>query len=568
MFKYFLIIIVLFQVAVYGNDKNTLLMNNVSFYGRNKISSKLLKQNMLQKENSILKRSYYDYRFVSIDSTFVLYTYRNNGFLDATVDSVVVKNNNGGVSEIFYITENERYLIDSISISGNSFFSTKSLLGNLKIKVGDYFDSKVIDESKLAIAKRYTNNGFLNAVLKTDYVKHSGNSINVNFTVKEKTRLKVESIIVEGNIKTKSNIIISAFPIAIGEWIYFDKLMHGQKRLYETGIFSSVSINIEDSDLDSCSKNIVVSVREKKAGVLEFGGGYGTKDGWRASTGVGISNIGGNASSVALRIKSSQLETKIGANYNSSWMMNTQFDGNVSTELAFRGDTVVWKIETGIGKPIGEYSNMNIAYRLEFGNLDNLKDKVYNGAILPGYKYDTRDDVFIPRKGKLVRFEFEYASPLTYSEYGYVKNIFEINSFYSISFKNTIALKLKIGTLHRITVVPNWALFKEGGDLSVRGYEVESIPEVGLGSLGEILFNAEFRRRFYKKIGLVFFVDNALMSSKEKYYEYHGDYLGGGLGLRYIFSLGVIRLDWAHKIRKFSDKDKYGKVYFAFGHSF
>lgn len=547
------------------------IVKKIEFFGNKNLSSKSLKQAMEQKESFLfLKEGYNPYQS-SIDSVSLLMLYQNRGFLDASIDSIRFYYENDTTSKIesVYVTENGCYVVDSISITGNDFFEMPVLFNMLEIKKGDFFDREKVKNSQLSISQMFTNQGYLDAELEMDYTKLPGNFLDLKFIVKENARLKIDSIQVKGNIKTKSSIIQKAFPVKSGEWIYYDKIIRGQKRLYETGIFSSIAIQLEPSKSDSSKRVIIVKVIERKAGALEFGGGYGTLDGWRASSGISAGNLRGNASNISFQLKGSLNETKIGTTYQYPWILSSQFNGNLGLGATFLKENDNWIIEAGTGadRPVGDFSNFGLSYRFQLGSLDTTSENSYNGAILPVFTSDTRNDIFNTKKGRFSQIGLEYAAPYTLSEFNYFKVTLENRGFYSPNSGRTYALRTRIGLVNKITSVPDSSLYHVGGDQSLRGYG-QDINNTSSGNAAEGIINMELRQKIYSGFGAAIFIDGAALSEKNSFTDYFGNFWGAGIGLRYSFSIGVIRIDWANRIDSPWTYKNNSYWYFALGQAF
>jgi outer membrane protein assembly factor BamA len=426
--------------------------------------------------------------------------------------------------------------------------------------------------------------GFLEAKIEFSYTKLPGNFIDLDFILSEGPRLMIDSLRVAGNIKIKEHKIIEAFPFKKDQWIYYNMLLRGQRKLYETGAFSSVSLLLEPSETDPLKRVVVINIKEKKVGIIEGGIGYGTKDGGRVSTGIAHGNISGNASKISSRIGMSrislnngfyQFEKNADIAYSNPWILNTMFKGNIGTGVVFLQDTMEYSIEAGLGRSLGDFNDLSFAYRYEYTVREHVASS-NNGALLLTFTRDSRDDFFETRHGNFSSFETEYGTPLL-GEYHYLKETIETRRYISPSPYKTFAVRLRAGIvtslLDTLRLPPN-TLFFEGGDQSVRGYGYHALNTnaASQGSASSGVSSIEFRQRtgkellFFNDLGFVFFLDGAILSTYD-YKNYSGSFLGAGFGLRASFALGVLRFDLALPLQKPLVKQQ-GAFYFAFGQSF
>ncbi len=551
------------------NERHRLL--SLDFAGRSSLSAMELRSALELKPRPGFRKAGFDPAKIPVDSLSLLTLYRTRGYLDAVIDSVKhIYDAKYGARLTYFIRENARYEIDSVSIAGHRFLSEKSLRSALGLEKGDALDLEQLGAAQIAVARLYTDEGFLDAQMDVDPMRLPGGYVDLRFTIHEGRRLRVAGIRVYGNQQTKTSLIRQAFPIGVGEWINYSRIMRGQKRLYETGLFSSISIELEPQANDSSQRVVVVQVRERKASSLEFGGGYATQEGWRGLSGISANNVWGEAVRASLGLRVSQLESKILLGYSDPWILQAQLKGSMGAEIGFRGDTTRFKIETGALLPVGNYSELGLSYVLEIGNIDTAEQEAYNGALHPLFRQDTRNDLFQTQRGQLFQVEFEYAAPWTFSDFRYAKWKLETRHFVTPIADLTIGFRLQGGVLRSLGTIPTSVLFRTGGDQSVRGYGFEEIPAVidsSLGCEGMLVGNFEIRKPFWGNWGGVLFTDGTLFSGAEDLaWPWHSA-LSAGAGLRYSFSLGVLRLDWATRLEK-PWTDASGSWYFALGHSF
>lgn len=152
--------------------------------------------------------------------------------------------------------------------------------------------------------------------------------------------------------------------------------------------------------------------------------------------------------------------------------------------------------------------------------------------------YDTRDNVFDATEGKRVSLTGEFAGSVFGGQFNYDKYTFDGRQYFKVGSKQTLAVRLTSG--YSLGNVPDSSKFVVGGPDTLRGYNDEEFK-------GEKMFTAtvEYRYPIAKKVVGVLFTDagNA--------WDGPGYSLGGlkhsvGVGLRMITPLGPVRLDYGH----------------------
>ena len=98
-----------------------------------------------------------------------------------------------------------------------------------------------------------------------------------------------------------------------GESYNYDEVTRIKQRLYKLGIFNEVSIQmLEPTDETDASlvRDMMVSVKEGKAGAVEFGIGYGDYEAFRGSFDISYRNLGGYNRLIGFRTELSSVEKR------------------------------------------------------------------------------------------------------------------------------------------------------------------------------------------------------------------------------------------------------------------
>ena len=176
------------------------------------------------------KRSRYRPEILEEDLEKLRETYRNQGFLDVSIEQSGVLVDQVGKSKIelsININEGKRSYFGKQTIVGNVSISTEDLL-KLKrhedgIVTGDPYSPALLGEETNRLRKRFGEKGYLDArvrVIRTPNI--STNQIDLAFQISENNKFTVNSIQVRGNDKTKSIAIIRELALSPGDT--FDKI--------------------------------------------------------------------------------------------------------------------------------------------------------------------------------------------------------------------------------------------------------------------------------------------------------------------------------------------------------
>lgn len=85
----------------------------------------------------------------------------------------------------------------------------------------------------------------------------------------------LESINIQGNSKTKSEVIIRELALEPGEVFDLHRMKISENRLKETRFFDEVTLSPEETNIPQ-RKNLKIAVKEGRTGNLTFGAGFST----------------------------------------------------------------------------------------------------------------------------------------------------------------------------------------------------------------------------------------------------------------------------------------------------
>jgi len=341
---------------------------------------------------------------------------------------------------------------------------------------------------------------------------------------------------------------------------------------------------------------MLLTVKERNAGAIEFGIGYGDYDRFRGFIEISHKNLGGYNRQINLRGEAGSIEKRYALGFKEPWFLNNPIDFRASLlkeeKRSINIETKETRYETkrigvmaGIEKGITETLKGSFLYQYEKIETFNIRP----GAILtredtgtlgissinPSIILDTRDDPFNPSSGILTGLMTKFASRYLGSEVELYKIIFQ-GSWYLRLWKGTVLALSGRGGLGRgygkTEEVPIIERFFLGGRTTVRGYPQDTLGPKGpdgtpTGGNTFLLFNGELRFRLPKDFGLVTFVDAGNVWISPSPSKATGLRYTVGIGLRYETPVGPLRLDYGHKIEREAGESR-GELHFAIGHAF
>ena len=215
--------------------------------------------------------------------------YKDRGFVDVRVDRRVELNSDQKEAKVvFVIDEGREYRLRSVRVEGAGSdgelktFSSEQLRSLMVIRPGDAFQKKGIDASVKSIQTSYFVMGYINAKVTTTYVR-SGEEAEVDMLVNvtEGDRFETGLVQIQGNFITRDKIIRRMVRFQPGRPMDGREIELTQLRLKSTNLFNDIRVTPQEPDPDHPqTRDVLVEVKEKNTGSVNFGLAIGTDQGF------------------------------------------------------------------------------------------------------------------------------------------------------------------------------------------------------------------------------------------------------------------------------------------------
>ena len=507
--------------------------------------------------------------------------------------------------------------ISEIRVEGNQRIEEGTIRSYMLVAPGDQFDSERLDRSLKTlyatglfsdvVIRRQANvlivriaeNPIVNRILFEGNKKINDDNLRADLALRP--RVYVERIDIEGNARTKDNVIRREFRLAEGDAFNAALLRRSRQRLEDLAYFSTVSVT---SAPGTTADKAVVNARveEKATGELTIGGGYSTDAGALANLGVREHNLIGTGVDAGINTVLAQKRTQIDVNLTDPYFLDRNLVATFnpfaiqSTNLIpAQYDERRVGFAASIGYEFSEYLRQAWTYTL-------VQRRVYNvltGAnlyvqdeagtsllsqISQTLSLDFRDSKLDPRNGSIYRLGTDFAG--LGGNVNYVRT--KLDGTYYIPLEHllgdpdyVIALSAGAGYLFslgsRERIIDRFFL---GGD-NLRGFQTGGAGPHGIDggdSLGgRFIWTQSSELRFPLPLspdlglsGRTFFDIGALSGLKPQkiggVYPRVADYaaprMGAGVGVSWKTPFGLINID----IAPFVVKQKYDQTQiFRFG---
>jgi outer membrane protein insertion porin family len=535
--------------------------------------------------------------------------YRDDGFLDVEIpeDRVSLDYPKPGKLIItIRVTEGRQYRLGTVSFSGNRLHSSGLLRRLVKQKSGMVFSPSKLDKDSELIEDFYGRDGYLdtqvNLIRRPNIA--TGN-IDVEYHIDESDKYNVESIVVEGNNKTRSKVILRELVLGPGDVFDTYRMKISKNRLESTRFFDDVETTPEETNIPG-RRNLKVTVKEGRTGNLTFGAGYSSLEKASVFAEVSQSNFDlfnsrslfqGDGEKFRIRVELGQLASQAVISFDQPWLFEKQLDLGFSLFRTASEYESTYYTEVDLGATISlrkhlfELVEATLAYTYEVVEIRNVSSNaspiIISQAGNTGESKvnlqllrDTRDKLINPTSGNRVELDLGLAGgPL-----GGQNNYYTIEFHGSQNFKlfdlqtQVLTLLAQAGThvtFGSTKTLPYYDAYYLGGPNDLEGYEYRAVSprdEFGepIGGKSFARFRAEYSLDIVSPVRFAIFYDAGYVNSASfnfNPYNYQDDF---GVGIR-LFVMGApLSLDYAFPMRgdQFYPNKQGNQFNFNFGTQF
>ncbi len=169
--------------------------------------------------------------------------YREEGYLAATLDEPVPQFEGGTARIVIRVNEGPRFVVEALAPAGNAAVASEELLDEAPLRVGDPFLPAVAERSLTRIRQLYWRRGYNDVQLQyeVDAERETGRAA-VSILVREGARSIVNSVTVDGNVRTSDDPVAGQVDVDPGGVLDVAALGRSRRNLYGTGAFSIVEL--------------------------------------------------------------------------------------------------------------------------------------------------------------------------------------------------------------------------------------------------------------------------------------------------------------------------------------
>ncbi|MCD8079920.1 MAG: outer membrane protein assembly factor BamA [Bacteroides sp.] len=215
------------------------------------------------------------------DKEAIVEKYNELGYRDAQILVDSVWNYDEKTVNVYLeIEEGDKYYLRNVTWVGNTLYPSDQLDYLLRMKKGDVYNQKLLNErlsmDEDAIGNLYYNNGYLFYNLDPVEVNIVGDSIDLEMRIYEGQQATINKIIINGNDRLYENVVRRELRTRPGELFSREELMRSLREIQQMGHFDpeNLSPDIQPDPING-TVDIGYDLVSKANDQVEFSAGWG-----------------------------------------------------------------------------------------------------------------------------------------------------------------------------------------------------------------------------------------------------------------------------------------------------
>src|SRR5215203_3405404 len=446
----------------------------------------------------------------------------NKGYLNAQVSlpSVELTEDKKWFIVTFNVSEGEPFTVSEVGFRGYTVFDEPELREGLKIKDGEVFQRAKIRDEITRLTDVYGSRGYAFAeIVPNVNPNNEERTASIILNIKEGDMMRIRQININGNDKTRDNVIRRELRVDEQDVIDTPSLKRSFQRLNNLNFFETVEILPSQVETDKVDLN--VRVKEKPTGQFSIGGGFSTLDKLVAIADITEGNLGGHGYLGRIRGQLGQQRTLGLITFRNPYLNDSLTSLQLDIYRSMTNYISYFEEKSGasvtFGRWLSEYVTGSVSFvaeQLDFSDPNNycaagesfsifvcqqLGHQVTTGFRTSMFR-DTRDYFLDPRTGWRTGGGFDFGTPYLGGTNNFYKYYIDVIKYTPLAFDTRISNHVRFGEAQGINdkPVPLTELFFVGGINTMRGFvfgragPTDPNTHTALGAAKELIFNNDF----------------------------------------------------------------------------
>lgn len=567
---------------------------------------------------------------VEEDQSAIRNLYQNRGFADVEIVSFeTIPLGTDGVEIQIGIREGIQYRVNSVKFEGVNIVPSEEIKTRMKMVEGSLFTPKGMGDDLKTLRDFYGARGYVDMVVMPEILPAGTGAVDVIYRVDEGVQSYVNLVNIQGNTRTKDRVIRRELAVRPGDVFDTTLVDVSRKRLENLNYFSRVD-TVPSETIVPGRKDLNVVVEEKRTGAFNFGVGFSTIDSLVGFAELQQSNFDlfnwpnfvGGGQRFRIRGQYGLQRKDFVISLTEPWFLGYKLSAGVEAyyrEANFLSD-VYQQSNLGVAfqlrKQIWRALSARAEYRIEQVRIfdvddvqeDDLDDDFFDpfyynntgkagpviqdaagtylkSVVTGSLIWDTRDSLFLTRKGELVELTgFIAGGPLGGDVQDYGISL-EASKYFLLPWDIILLLKGEIavvdgwgdGTSNKDdgygNGVPIFDRLYLGGANNLRGFEFRQVGPVDvddnpIGGNSLAYMTVEVTFPIFSRVRGAVFGDMGFVNSDAYDFSTSNVNADIGIGLRLDLPIGPIRVDYGYPVIYDSWNGPPGKFNFNIGYQF
>ncbi len=452
--------------------------------------------------------------FTLTDQQNLTYIYRENGYAEATVSAPVgiFEKNKSDIDVTYSIEQGERFHIGKIEITGDLIEPQEEIKKKLSLLENNLYRISKFNSDMKTLKTIYGDHGYAFAYVYPQFTLDRKNKLfNISYNINKGEKAYFGQFFIEGNVKTRDNVIRRQLKIAEGELFNQTNFDKSKERINKLGFFDGDVNLVQEADKENNKINVRISVKEKGTGSLQAS--IGASPNSSGNSGVTFfgsgqyqeKNLFGKAYAISANVQlspspqsSNELNYTLGLNFTNPSI----FDGPWGYGLSVSYQKQVQSISTSnsiaqafltqktltesgfIGREIIENLRFNMGY--SFADYDispsvPLTAKFFQSGrteeLTQALVYDATDNNLDPTEGFYGNATNALAVQVFAGQYNYGKSSLNLAYYFPISYTENYKTNFKFTFIPQYVyptvgaeTIPYWKRLSLGNSYFMKGY--------------------------------------------------------------------------------------------------
>ena len=417
----------------------------------------------------------------------------------------------------YTVMEGEPFTVAEVGFRGNTVFEDPELRQGLKIKDGEIFQRQKIRDEITRLNDLYGSKGYSFADVSPSVTPNpEDRTATITLTIKEGEMMRIRQININGNDKTKDNVIRREVRVDEQDVIDTPALKRSFQRLNNLNFFETVEILPAQVGPDKVDLN--VRVKEKPTGQFSIGGGFSTLDKLVAIADITEGNLGGNGWMGRIRGQLGQQRTLGLVTFRNPYLNDSLTSMQLDVYRSMTNYVTYFEKKSGasmtFSRWLSEYATGSVSLFAEQLNFSDPQEGIcpdvfpmvcrqLGNQTTTGFRTslarDTRDYYLDPRTGWRNSVGFDLGTPYLGGSNNFYKYYLDVIKYTPLPFDTRVSIHARYGAAVGVDgkAIPLTERYFVGGINTMRGFVFGRAGPVTtantlLGATKELIFNNDF----------------------------------------------------------------------------